>query len=77
MSDHSAARLVKRYAAKQGLDPDTIARQSLRGGFFIEAARARFSLAKQEVSRHKSLKVLLGYVRSEEIFYDHVGAEFL
>ncbi|MEG8222904.1 tyrosine-type recombinase/integrase [Sphingomonas sp. HH69] len=78
MSDRSVARLVKRYASLQGLDPATIAGHSLRAGFLTEAARTRASLAKmQEVSRHKSLKVLLGYVRSAERFDDHAGAGFL
>jgi len=78
MSDRSVARLVKRYAEKQGLDPDMIAGHSLRAGFLTEAARTRASLAKmQEVSRHKSLKVLLGYVRSAERFDDHAGSGFL
>ncbi|GFE76972.1 tyrosine-type recombinase/integrase [Novosphingobium sp. TCA1] len=78
MSDRSVARLVKRYARLQGLDPEVIAGHSLRAGFLTEAARNRASLAKmQEVSRHKSLKVLLGYVRSAERFDDHAGAGFL
>ncbi|WP_404478997.1 tyrosine-type recombinase/integrase [Novosphingobium sp. BL-52-GroH] len=78
MSDRSVARLVKRYARLQGLDPEVMAGHSLRAGFLTEAARTRASLAKmQEVSRHKSLKVLLGYVRSAERFDDHAGAGFL
>ncbi|MEE4454447.1 tyrosine-type recombinase/integrase [Novosphingobium resinovorum] len=78
MSDRSVARLVKRYARLQGLDPEVMAGHSLRAGFLTEAARTRASLAKmQEVSRHKSLKVLLGYVRSAERFDDHAGSGFL
>ncbi|GLK44000.1 MULTISPECIES: site-specific integrase [Novosphingobium] len=78
MSDRSVARLVKRYARLQGLDPEVMAGHSLRAGFLTEAARTRASIAKmQEVSRHKSLKVLLGYVRSAERFDDHAGAGFL
>ncbi|MDF2640520.1 MAG: integrase [Novosphingobium lindaniclasticum] len=78
MSDRSVARLVKRYARLQGLDPEVMAGHSLRAGFLTEAARTRASLAKmQEVSRHKSLKVLLSYVRSAERFDDHAGAGFL
>ncbi|EZP68587.1 Phage integrase [Novosphingobium resinovorum] len=78
MSDRSVARLVKSYAKMQGLDPETIAGHSLRAGFLTEAARTRASLAKmQEVSRHKSLKVLMGYVRSAEQFDDHAGAGFI
>ena len=78
MSDRSIARLVKRHARAQGLDPDMIAGHSLRAGFLTEAARTRASLAKmQEVSRHKSVKVLLGYVRSAEMFEGHAGTGFL
>lgn len=78
MSDRSVARVVKRYARLQGIDPEVIAGHSLRAGFLTEAARNRASLAKmQEVSRHKSLKVLLSYVRSAERFDDHAGVGFL
>jgi site-specific recombinase XerD len=78
MSDRSVARLVKRYARLQGLDPEVLAGHSLRAGFLTEAARNRASLAKmQEVSRHKSLKVLIGYIRSAERFDNHAGAGFL
>jgi len=31
----------------------------------------------QEVSRHKSVQVLSGYVRSAELFDDHAGTDFL
>ena len=78
MSDRSVARLVQRYAAKVGLDPETVGGHSLRAGFLTEASRAGATLAKmQEVSRHKRLEVLLGYVRSAELFDDHAGAGFL
>jgi integrase len=72
MSDRSVARLIQRYAERAGLDPATVAGHSLRAGFLTEAARTRASIKKmQEVSRHKSVKVLLGYVRSAEMFDDH------
>lgn len=78
MSDRSLARLVQRYAAKIGLDPETVGGHSLRAGFLTEASRSGATLAKmQEVSRHKRLEVLLGYVRSAELFEDHAGAGFL
>lgn len=78
MSDRSVARLVQRYAAAAGLDPATVAGHSLRAGFLTEAARTRASLAKmQEVSRQKSVDVLMGYIRSAELFDDHAGAGFL
>lgn len=78
MSDRSVARLIQKYAARAGLDPETVAGHSLRAGFLTEASRCGATLAKmQEVSRHKKVEVLLGYVRSVELFDDHAGAEFL
>lgn len=78
MSDRSVARLVQKYAARVGLEPETIGGHSLRAGFLTEAARAGASLPKmQEVSRQKKVEVLLGYVRSAELFDEHAGAEFL
>lgn len=78
MSDRSIARLIKKYAALAGLDPTTVAGQSLRAGFLTEASRSGATIAKmQEVSRHKKVEVLLGYVRSVELFDDHAGADFL
>lgn len=44
---------------------------SLRAGFLTEASRTGATIAKmQEVSRHKKVEVLLGYVRSAELFDD-------
>lgn len=78
MSDRSVARLVKRYAQLAGLDAAQLGGHSLRAGFITEAARTRASIAKmQEVSRHKSVAVLMSYVRSAELFDDHAGAGFL
>lgn len=78
MSDRSVARLIQKYAARAGLEPETVAGHSLRAGFLTEASRGGATLAKmQEVSRHKKVDVLLGYVRSAELFEDHAGAEFL
>lgn len=78
MSDRSIARLIQRYAELAGLDPETVAGHSLRAGFLTEASRAGATIAKmQEVSRHKKVEVLLGYVRSAELFDDHAGEGFL
>jgi site-specific recombinase XerD len=78
MSDRSIARLIQKYAGRVGLDPETVAGHSLRAGFLTEASRAGATIAKmQEVSRHKKVEVLLGYVRSAELFDDHAGAAFL
>lgn len=78
MSDRSIARLIQRYAGRTGLDPETVAGHSLRAGFLTEASRTGATIAKmQEVSRHKKVEVLLGYVRCADLFEDHAGANFL
>jgi len=78
MSDRSIARLIQKYAGRTGLDPEMFAGHSLRAGFLTEASRAGATIAKmQEVSRHKKVEVLLGYVRSAELFEDHAGEGFL
>jgi site-specific recombinase XerD len=78
MSDRSIARLIQKYAKLVGLDPETVGGHSLRAGFLTEASRAGATIAKmQEVSRHKKVEVLLGYVRSAELFDDHAGEGFL
>ena len=78
MSDRSIARLIQKYAGRVGLDPETVAGHSLRAGFLTEASRTGATIAKmQEVSRHKKVEVLLGYVRSAALFDDHAGERFL
>lgn len=78
MSDRSIARLIQKYASRIGLKPDMVAGHSLRAGFLTEASRTGATIAKmQEVSRHKKVEVLLGYVRSAELFDDHAGGAFL
>lgn len=78
MSDRSVARVVQKYAGRAGLDPESVGGHSLRAGFLTEAARTRASIAKmQEVSRQKKVDVLLGYVRSAELFEDRAGKKFL
>ncbi|CCW15907.1 phage integrase [Sphingobium indicum BiD32] len=78
MSDRSVARMIQKYAGRVGLVPETVGGHSLRAGFLTEAARSGASLPKmQEVSRQKKVEVLLGYVRSAELFDDHAGSEFL
>ena len=77
MSDRSVAEIVKARAKAAGLDPTAFAGHSLRAGFLTSAARAGASIWKmQEQSRHKSLNVLSGYVRSAKLFEDHAGKDF-
>lgn len=78
MSDRAVARLVQARAAAAGYDPENFAGHSLRAGFLTAAARSGASVFKmQEVSRHKSMQVLAGYVRDAELFQNHAGDGFL
>jgi site-specific recombinase XerD len=75
---HVVALIVKRYAEQAGLDPAEFSGHSLRAGFVTSAAETGASILKiQEVSRHKSVDVLSGYVRRVDMFKDHAGAAFL
>ncbi len=78
LSDHAVARIVQARAAAAGLDPARYAGHSLRAGFVTAAARAGADVWKiQQVSRHRSLQVLSGYVRDAKLFDDHAGEPFL
>jgi hypothetical protein len=51
---------------------------SLRAGFLTSAAKRGASIFKMmDVSRHKSVDTLRGYVRDAELFQDHAGAGLL
>lgn len=78
LSDHAVARIVQARALAAGLDPVRYAGHSLRAGFVTAAARAGSDVWKiQQVSRHKSMQVLAGYVRDARLFDDHAGDGFL
>ena len=72
------ADVVKRYAELAGLKVADFSAHSLRAGFLTSAADAGADVFKMaDVSRHKSLDVLRGYVRRADLFKDHAGASFL
>ena len=74
LTDQSVARIIKRLASRAGLIASQYAGHSLRSGFLTSAAERRASIFKMQAqSRHKSLDVLSGYVRSEALFDDHAG----
>jgi integrase len=74
----SVGLIVKAYAARLGLDADAFSGHSLRSGFLTSAAARGASLFKMmDVSRHKSIDVLRGYVRDADAFRDHAGAGLL
>ena len=70
--------IVKVYAKRVGLDLRSYSAHSLRAGFITSAAESGASIFKMmEVSRHKSVDTLRGYVRSAELFKEHAGSAFL
>jgi hypothetical protein len=61
-----------------GLGPVQFSGHSLRSGFLTGAARAGASVFKtMEVSLHKSVDTLRGYVRRADLFREHAGSAFL
>jgi integrase len=73
-----AARIIKRYAKRVGLDPAIYSGHSLRSGFLTSAAENGARLLRMaDQSRHRSLEVLRGYVRRTDMWKDHPGTGFL
>jgi site-specific recombinase XerD len=71
----SVANIIKAYAERAGFDASTFSGHSLRAGFPTSAAGNGASIFKMmDVSRHKSVDTLRGYVRDAELFKDHAGA---
>lgn len=72
------ALVVKRHAEAVGLDPDTFAGHSLRAGFLTSAADAGADVLRMmEVSRHRRVETVQGYVRRASLFKGHAGVGFL
>jgi integrase len=78
LTDDCMARRLKRIAKAAGLDRRIYSGHSLRSGFLTSAAEAGASIWKMmDVSRHKSMDTLRGYVRDADLFRDSAGAKFL
>lgn len=78
LSARAVAELVKTYARRAGLNAAKFSGHSLRAGFLTSAAARGASIFKMmDVSRHKSVETLRGYVRDAEIFRDHAGIGLL
>jgi len=78
LTPHSIGLIVKRYAARAGFSAADFGAHSLRAGFLTSAAMRGASIFKMmDVSRHKSVDTLRGYVRDAEAFKDHAGAGLL
>jgi integrase len=78
LTDRSVAKIVKAHAERAGLDPASFSGHSLRSGFLTSAASRGASVFKMmDVSRHRSVDTLRGYVRDAELFRDHAGMGLL
>ena len=78
LTPQTVALVVKQYADAAGLDPDEFAGHSLRAGFLTSAAEAGADVLRMmEVSRHKRVETVRGYVRRANLFRNHAGAGFL
>ena len=78
LSDRSVANIVKAFADRIGLDASAYSGHSLRSGFLTSAAANGASIFKMmDVSGHKSVDNVRGYVRDAELFKDHAGAGLL
>jgi hypothetical protein len=78
LTDQSVSDIVKEHAEGLRLDPTQFAGHSLRAGFLTSAAaRGASNFKMMDVSRHRSVDTLRGYVRDAELFKDHAGAGLL
>ena len=77
LADESAARVVKRYARRVGLEASTFSGHSLRSGFLTSAAESGANLQDDRGVAPSSLDTLRGYVRRVDLFKEHAGAAFL
>lgn len=78
INDKTVARVIKKYAKLANLDASLFSGHSLRSGFITSAAESGANLFKiMDVSRHKSVETVRGYVRSAEQFDNHAGSSFL
>lgn len=74
LSGHAIAEVVKRYAKPAGLPIDSFSGHSLRAGFVTSAARA--GAPERKIMRqtgHKSIEMVLRYVRQANAFTDNAA----
>lgn len=78
LTPHSVGRVVKRAAARAGLNPELFGGHSLRAGFATSAVAAGANLFKvMDQTGHRRTDTLRGYVRAAEAFTNHAGAGLL
>jgi len=78
LTPHSIGQVVIAYAEKAELDPADFGGHSLRAGFLTSAAENGAGLfAMMDVSRHRSVESVRGYVRRASEFENHAGEGLL
>lgn len=71
-------RVVKKYAAQIGIDPDRVGSHSLRAGFVTSAGEHNVELYKiMEVTGQTDPRTPLKYLRRANLFKGHAGSGFL
>lgn len=77
LSDRSVAIVVKHRAALAGLDPAKFSGHSLRRGWITSAAEAGADVLRiMDVSRHRRVETVRGYVQRANEFVGHAGMAF-
>lgn len=72
------ANIIKAKAKAAGLNPELFSGHSLRAGFITSAANAGADIFRvMDVSRHRSMNTVRGYVRRAKQFDNHAGAAFM
>jgi integrase len=78
LTDRSIASIIKAYAARAGLDVAQFSGDSLRAGFVTTAAERDVALTRiMDVTRHRDVRTVTGYVRRANLFKGHAGSGFL
>ena len=78
LSDRQIANIIKTRARQAGLDPTQFSGHSLRSGFITSAANAGADIFRvMDVSRHRSINTVRGYVRRAQQFDGHAGEGFM
>lgn len=73
--DHQLAKIIKRLAARAGLDPVSFSGHSLRSGLATSAAEGGATeRAIMDQTRHRSLKQVRKYIRRGSLFKDNAAA---
>ena len=74
LTPFSIGQIVKRYVEAAGLDPSEFGGHGLRAGFITSAVENGASVFRtMDVSLHRRVETLRGYVRRAEEFKDHAG----